>query len=333
MGDIGKTDCQICKFFKYRKDFACSMDLKELNYIVAIADEGSISRAADKLYMAQSSLSQFLFQYEAELGAKLFVRTARGVRPTSAGEVFIDHARQILMDYHRTKNEIWDIEQLHGGRIDLGISTFRGTRLLPRVLKEFRRTYPGIHVKITEQDSAALENLIIDGTLDIAMIALPAIRLKSNFDYLMTDEVMIVAAKDHPVMEYVHRNIEADGSTSQPWVSLADAARFEFIFGAPKTMLGRIARREFRKRNLSAISWNTSFSAGFAAAMGREGVALSFTYRTCIVPDENVEYLRIDPEGVFMDLALAYPSNAYRSKATKALASLMTKMFRREGNL
>ena len=150
------------------------MEIKELNYLIAIAEEKSISKAADRLYMAQSSLSQFLFQYEAELGAKLFVRTARGVRPTSAGEIFIDHARQILMDYHRTKNEIWDIEQqLHGGRIDLGISTFRGTRLLPRVLKEFRRTYPGIHVKITEQDSAALENLIIDGTLDIAMIALP----------------------------------------------------------------------------------------------------------------------------------------------------------------
>ena len=46
MGDIGKTDCPICKFFKYRKDFACSMDLKELNYIVVIADEGSISRVA-----------------------------------------------------------------------------------------------------------------------------------------------------------------------------------------------------------------------------------------------------------------------------------------------
>lgn len=66
------------------------MDLKELNYIVAIADEGSISRAADKLYMAQSSLSRFCFSMKRQLGAKLFVRTARGVRPTSAGEVFID---------------------------------------------------------------------------------------------------------------------------------------------------------------------------------------------------------------------------------------------------
>ena len=72
------------------------MEIKELNYLIAIAEEKSISKAAERLYMAQSSLSQFLFQYEAELGAKLFVRTARGVRPTSAGEVFIDHARQIL---------------------------------------------------------------------------------------------------------------------------------------------------------------------------------------------------------------------------------------------
>lgn len=61
------------------------MNLKELNYIVTIADEGSISRAAEKLYMAQSSLSQFLFQYEAELGAKLFVRThAASVRRPQA---------------------------------------------------------------------------------------------------------------------------------------------------------------------------------------------------------------------------------------------------------
>lgn len=57
------------------------MNLKELNYIVTIADEGSISRAAEKLYMAQSSLSQFLQLYEAELGAPLFMRTSRGRTP------------------------------------------------------------------------------------------------------------------------------------------------------------------------------------------------------------------------------------------------------------
>lgn len=97
------------------------MNLKELNYIVTIADEGSISRAAEKLYMAQSSLSQFLQLYEAELGAPLFMRTSRGVRPTASGSVFLNHARQILLQYHRAQSELWDIEELSGGRIELGI--------------------------------------------------------------------------------------------------------------------------------------------------------------------------------------------------------------------
>ena len=71
------------------------MQLKELKYIVALADEGSISRAAERLYMAQSSLSQFLLQYETELGISLFVRTSKGIRPTAAGSMFIDNARII----------------------------------------------------------------------------------------------------------------------------------------------------------------------------------------------------------------------------------------------
>lgn len=64
------------------------MDLKELDYIVTVADEGSISRAAEKLFMAQSSLSQAVRLIEQDLGTSVFVRTARGVRPTAAGEAF-----------------------------------------------------------------------------------------------------------------------------------------------------------------------------------------------------------------------------------------------------
>ena len=75
------------------------MDLKELDYIVTVANEGSISRAAEKLFMAQSSLSQAVRLFEQDLGTPIFVRTARGVRPTSAGEAFIFHARQILQQY------------------------------------------------------------------------------------------------------------------------------------------------------------------------------------------------------------------------------------------
>ena len=169
------------------------MNLKELNYIVTIADEGSISRAAEKLYMAQSSLSQFLQLYEAELGAPLFMRTSRGVRPTASGSVFLNHARQILLQYHRAQSELWDIEELCGGRIELGISTFRGTYLLPPVLKRFRDRYPKIHVEITEKDSMYLEEMILEGLLDMALLALPSPRLHKQLDFLTRDEIYMVA--------------------------------------------------------------------------------------------------------------------------------------------
>ena len=124
------------------------MDLRELAYVVTIAEEGSISAAAEKLYMAQSSLSQALRQYEAELGTPVFMRTSRGVRPTAAGGAFIERAKQILKDYRLAQNEAWDIEGLHGGRVEFGISTFRGSYLLPPVLQRFHARYPEVMWKL-----------------------------------------------------------------------------------------------------------------------------------------------------------------------------------------
>lgn len=295
------------------------MEIKELNYIVTIADEGSISRAAEKLYMAQSSLSQFLQIYEAELGTPIFMRTSRGVRPTAAGATFIAHARQILLHYRKAQSEVWDIEDLKGGRVEFGIATFRGTYLLPPVLKQFHERYPAIHVEIAEKDSITLEEMIQDGLLDLALIALPTVLLKDQVEPLMIDEILLVTTKDHPVMNYAHPM--ADGS-GRFWINLADTAEFEYILGPKETILGRVAREQFQNLGLKPFTRNTNFTAPFAAAMAREGIALAFTYESCIVESENAVYLRIGEEGIFLNLGLAYSPGEYRSKATTALASL-----------
>lgn len=298
------------------------MNLKELNYIVTIADDGSISRAAEKLYMAQSSLSQFLQLYEAELGAPLFMRTSRGVRPTASGSVFLNHARQILLQYHRAQSELWDIEELSGGRIELGISTFRGTYLLPPVLKRFRDRYPRIHVEITEKDSMYLEEMILEGFLDMALLALPSPRLHKQLDFLTRDEIYLVTVSEHPVMEFVHR--EEDGTR---WVDLKDIARFECILGPPRTILGSMIRKAFEDLHLEPLAQNTNITAPFAAAMAREGIALSFTYHSCMVKAPGVEYLSVGRKGLFLDLSLAYPAGEYRSKATMALAKMFHEIY------
>lgn len=212
------------------------MDLKELDYIVTVANEGSISRAAEKLFMAQSSLSQAVRLFEQDLGTPIFVRTARGVRPTSAGEAFIFHARQILQQYQEARSEASDIENLKGGTVIFGISTYRGTYLLPPVLKKFHALYPRVHVEICEMDSIDLENKILEGLLDLALIAAPPVRIKHGVDFLMRDEIMIATTADHPVMAFAK---PCESEPEQMWIDLKDTAPFEYILGPPSTVLGR----------------------------------------------------------------------------------------------
>ena len=174
------------------------MNLKDLNYIVTIADEGSISRAAEKLYMAQSSLSQFLQLYEAELGAPLFMRTSRGVRPTASGSgIFkpcppdpppVPPGPKRAVGYRRAFRRPYRAGDQH----------LPGTYLLPPVLKRFRDRYPRIHVEITEKDSMYLEEMILEGFLDMALLALPSPRLHKQLDFLTRDEIYLVTVSGAP---------------------------------------------------------------------------------------------------------------------------------------
>lgn len=159
------------------------MDMKELKYLAVLAEEESISRAAERLYMAQSSLSQFLHQFESEIGTKLFVRTSKGITPTYSGKRFIEHAREILLEYQRAKNELWDNENLQSGKVILGISSFRGRRKLPTILRKFYERYPNVKVQVVEDNSICLEELLLDGKIDIAVIAMPVTKLKNKTNY------------------------------------------------------------------------------------------------------------------------------------------------------
>lgn len=214
------------------------MDLKEFSYLITLAENGSVSKAADQLFMAQSSLSQFLHQYESELGVKLFVRTSKGIRPTRNGAVFIGHLKKLMTDYQRAKNELWDCENLKGGRVTLGISSFRGRRILPIILKRFYEKYPDVQVDVVEENIMKLEDLLLDGQLDLAVVAMPSAKLKREITFLKKDEIFIVTNRNHSVMEIAHRREH----TPSWWIDLKDAAKFKFILSDHTTMLGTISR-------------------------------------------------------------------------------------------
>jgi len=295
------------------------MYLKELQYVVALADEGSISRAAERLYMAQSSLSQFLQQYEADLGVILFLRTSKGLRPTAAGTHFIEKARSILYHYRLVRNEMYDMEHLQKGRIIFGISFFRGSYMLPPLLKRFYDVYPNISVDIVEANNMALEEKILAGQVDVALVALPLRKLNHKVEMLKSDEILIVANKQHPVTNYLH---EKD---TYPfwWVDLKELEQFEFILSDYDTVLGVKSRQEFHRAGVKVYARNTKTTASMAAAMAREGLGLAFTYRSCVRKYDEVIHASIGKNSIYADLALAYPHAEYRPKAALALGEMI----------
>lgn len=295
------------------------MDLKELTYIVMLADEGSISRAADKLYMAQSSLSQFLQQYEKELGTPLFLRTSKGIKPTEGGAGFIDSAREILLRYREAENQLWDSVNLQGGMVTFGISSFRGSAMLPRILKKFYEKYPKVKVAIVEANSMALEEKLMNAEIDLAVVALPLTKLKGSVEPIKQDEILLVAHKGHPILAHTRPQ---EGKLYD-YLELADAAGFDFILSDYDTMLGKIGRQLFADAGIPLHAIHTNITAPLAAGMAKAGLGLAFTYASCADQNEECRYLSLGKDGVFLSLMLAYSPFEYRSKASIALGQIV----------
>lgn len=133
------------------------MTTRELLYIKTIADEGSMTRAAQKLFITQPSLSHCVMNIEQQLGTRLFTRTSGGLVLTYAGEKYYRMACEVLRVYAAFESEISEERALAQGRVTVGITNYLATTHLPRMLPAFHREHPGIEVRICEETTDQVE--------------------------------------------------------------------------------------------------------------------------------------------------------------------------------
>lgn len=146
------------------------MDLRQLESLVAIAERGSLSRAAVALNVTQPSLSRQLAQLEAELGQRLFVRTGRGVAPTLAGETLLVHARQMIELSRRAHDELRDLSSNPGGRVTVGLPPRVALGLAVPLVRAFHRRFPNALITIVEGLSLGLRESLVNRQLDMALL-------------------------------------------------------------------------------------------------------------------------------------------------------------------
>lgn len=169
------------------------MNLKHARYIKTIAECGTVTAAAKVLYVSQPSLSQTLKQVEDELGLPIFDRSFSPFRLTYAGERYLDAVDKILATTDQLDAQIRELKHERRGRIRLGLSVSRAMQILPRVIPQFSREYPDVQIELTECGSAGLEELLVNGQIDVALAALAPSRKNITYELIEWETVGVLA--------------------------------------------------------------------------------------------------------------------------------------------
>jgi LysR family hydrogen peroxide-inducible transcriptional activator len=175
------------------------MELRQLQYVIQIAAEKNFSRAAEKLHIAQPSLSQQLSKLEKEIGVLLFQRNTNSVEVTHAGHVFVEKALKVMDMIDQLKKEMDDISQIRKGKLIVGSLPITGSHILPLVLPIFQAKYPEIEVVLVEDTSANLEILTTKGLTDVSLLSIPLQEQSLIYKTLIEEEIRLAVPPQHPL--------------------------------------------------------------------------------------------------------------------------------------
>ena len=175
------------------------MELHQLRYFVTVVRNGTFTKAAERLYITQPSLSEQIRKLETELGSPLFQRLGRKLALTSAGESFLPHAEKVIFEVEQARAHVQEVRGLRRGRLSIGVLPSVSARLLPKFLAEFRHEHPGVEVSLREEnDSIEFEEMVHEGVLDLAIVRLP-VRRRSDLEteFLVREPMVMVAPPGH----------------------------------------------------------------------------------------------------------------------------------------
>ncbi len=287
------------------------MDFKELEYVLSIAKNNSISKAARELYISQPSLSKYLQNLEKNLNLKLFQRMGNNYILTYAGEKYISCAREILKLKKGLDDELSDILNHKKGRLNVGCSIIRSPYLIPDTVPEFKRHYPNVDVNFIEiADASRLSRLVESGDADLAIFNYSGNSPMLESRLLKNEEIVLAAGRNHPL---------ADGGKQVegcrfPWIDINRFKEDNFIINYADTKSGEMAENIFETLNFKPKVALKTRSIECAVRLVSHGFGVCFTSET------HLKYMHLDSKPVYFsignpkistDLFAVYRKNSY----------------------
>jgi DNA-binding transcriptional LysR family regulator len=192
------------------------MELRQLRYFVAVAEERSFGHAARRLHMTQPPLSMQIKSLEEELGVELFERSTRRVAMTDAGSAFLERARGILSAVEEAKVEARSADLGLRGRLEVGFISSATLNLLPPAIRLFRERFGGVEIELKELTSGQQIDALYEGGIRIGLVRLPLRAPGLRFEPLLEESLLVALPLGHP-LEAVDR-VPLEAMVNQPLV-------------------------------------------------------------------------------------------------------------------
>jgi LysR family cyn operon transcriptional activator len=172
---------------------------RQLQYFLAVAESLHFSKAAEKLFVTQPTLSHQLAELEAQIGTPLFDRAGKNVRLTQAGEVFLAYAKRSLDEIEAGCNALAELEGLQRGELSIGVTQSFVHRLMPPIIAEFSARHPAVRLRVEETTAHQIERRLADGLLDLGIAFAPAMMEETELEPILEERLVFVARSDHPL--------------------------------------------------------------------------------------------------------------------------------------
>ena len=207
------------------------MNYKNFEYFLIITEEGSVTKAAQRLYVSQPSLSKYLRSLEEALGVQLFYRDSYPLQLTGAGKLYQEYAKDALMKEKALLQNLEILKNTETGTVTMGITVFRSSAVLPAALPKFKSMYPGIEVKVLEGSHQYMMSLMDHNKVDFCIFHSPNVYQGITFEHILNEKVLFCVRADHPLLKTLELN--SDPSVITP-ISNED---FRAFFNEPFIML------------------------------------------------------------------------------------------------
>ena len=296
------------------------MGLRQLEYMLKVAEERSFSKAAKKLNIAQPSLSQYILNLEKSMGIALFDRTKTPISLTHAGEVFRLKAEEILRMNHELKTQMEDMAGLKIGKVTIGISQ-TGAHFIPKVMARFYKKFPSVEVDLLEASSSEeMEKWLQEGVVDLATLILPLSSDILSYEIIQEEKMLVALPIHHPLV----KEMKTKEKHLYPWISLSLLKDEQFILPKSTQRSRMVFDTLFQEAGFLPKILCETKTMDTANAIVASGLGVGFTLPQVIRADDKDKLALFSLNSALMTrtLVLAYKKEKYLPKIAHEFLSI-----------